>query len=213
MIFHLENLLPDPLEDTDVSSSQVWNKSLDFDSEKCIRLQAASGKGKSTLIHILYGRRKDYSGSVLLDGMDNSKFNSSKWASFRQKNLSIVFQELMLFGELTGWENIQLKNRLTWHYHKDRIHEMAERLNARQLLQKKCGIMSFGERQRIAILRSLVQPFNWLLLDEPFSHLDEENSMLAGSLVAEECEKRDAGLLVTSLGEDNLFFYDQTIMV
>ena len=213
MIFRLENLLPDPLEGTDVSSSQVWNKSLELRPSECVRLRAASGKGKSTLIHILYGRRKDYSGEVHLGGGKVATFNASKWASLRQKHLSIVFQELMLFSDLTGWENVNLKNRLTRHYNKERIYDMSMRMNAQHLLQKKCGIMSFGERQRIAIIRSLVQPFDWLLLDEPFSHLDIENSRIASTLITEECKMRNAGILVTSLDEDDFFHYDKTIIV
>lgn len=212
MIFRLENLLPEPLEGTDVSTSQVWNRSLEI-HPGFIRLRAASGKGKTTLIHILYGRRKDYTGTVSLDEEGISTFNPGRWALIRQKHLSIVFQELMLFGELTGWENIHLKNRLTGHYDKDRIHDMSKRMNARHLLEKKCGIMSFGERQRIAIIRSLVQPFDWLLLDEPFSHLDEANSRIASALITEECQLRNAGMLVTSLDEDDFINYDKTIIV
>ena len=213
MIFRLENLLPEPLEDTDISSSQVWSKSLILTPGECIRLQAASGKGKTTLIHILYGRRKDYSGYVQLGEERLDSFNAGKWALLRQKYLSIVFQELMLFSELTGWQNISLKNHLTRYYNNDRIHDMAKRMNAQHLLEKRCGIMSFGERQRIAIIRSLVQPFSWLLLDEPFSHLDEENSRIATTLITEECKMRNAGILITTLDEDDFFNYDKTVIV
>lgn len=213
MIFRLDNLLPNPLEGTDVSASQVWNKSIELKTGECIRLRAASGKGKTTLIHILYGRRKDYTGNVRLGQDRIATFTSGEWATLRQKHLSIVFQELMLFSELTGWENISLKNSLTRHYDKERIYDMSKRMNAQHLLQKKCGIMSFGERQRIAIMRSLVQPFDWLLLDEPFSHLDIENSRIAGALIAEECKMRNAGMLVTTLDEDNFFNYDKTVTV
>jgi len=213
VVFRLENLLPEPLKETDVSASEVWNRSFEFGCGKCICIQAESGKGKTTLIHILYGRRKDFSGKVLLDGETIDKFNSAKWATLRQRSLSIVFQELMLFGELTGWENILLKLRLTKYCGKEHIQEMASRMNSAHLLQKKCGILSFGERQRIAIIRALVQPFDWLLLDEPFSHLDAENLKLAATLIAEECKKRQAGMLVTALGKDSLFPYDQTITV
>ena len=213
MKFQLDQVIPHPLEEADVTASQVWRNHVELEAGKFIRLQAASGRGKTTFLHILYGRRKDFSGKALIDGNDIARIDGNKWAAMRQKNLSIVFQELALFSDLTGWENVWLKALLTKHYDKDVIYSMAERLNAKHLLEKKCGIMSFGERQRIAILRSLVQPFDWLFLDEPFSNLDGENSRLASGLIVEECKKRSAGLLVAALGADGFFVYDETLLV
>ncbi len=213
MTFHLEQLLPDPLADQEISASQIWKKKAQFTAGKCIRLNAASGKGKTTLIHILYGRRTDYSGNVTVEGKQLRKLSSKEWAELRQKNLSIVFQEMMLFPELSGWENIMLKLALTNHYPEDVVKGFSERINAGHLLKKKCGTMSFGERQRIAILRCLVQPFDWLLLDEPFSHLDNANSYLASALITEECKKRNAGIIITALGDDDFFNYDETFLV
>ncbi|MDZ4845518.1 MAG: ATP-binding cassette domain-containing protein [Chitinophagales bacterium] len=213
MKFQLEQVVPHPLEEADVSASQVWRKQVELHAGKFIRLQAASGRGKTTFLHILYGRRKDFSGKAFIDGNDIARMDGNKWAALRQKNISIVFQELALFSDLSGWENVWLKAMLTKHYDKDVILTLAERLNAKHLLEKKCGIMSFGERQRIAILRSLVQPFDWLFLDEPFSNLDAENSRAASSLIIEECKKRNAGLLVAALGADEYFTYHETLLV
>lgn len=213
MKFQLEHVIPHPLEEADVSASQVWRKRVELYAGKFVRLQAASGRGKTTFLHILYGRRKDFSGNVFIDGVDSAFLTANKWAEVRQRNISIVFQELALFGDLTGWENVWLKAFLTKYADKDAIYALAERLNAKHLLGKKCGIMSFGERQRIAILRSLVQPFDWLFLDEPFSNLDAENSRAASSLIIEECKKRHAGLLVAALGADDFFNYDETLLV
>lgn len=213
MQFQLKQVVPLPLAEADVSASQVWRKTVEIQTGKFIRLQAASGRGKTTFMHILYGRRNDFSGNVFIDGADVAFMNANKWAGIRQRNISIVFQELALFGDLTGWENVWLKAVLTKQYDKDAIYAFAEHLNATHLLKKKCGIMSFGERQRIALLRSLVQPFDWLLLDEPFSNLDAENSRAASSLITEECKNRNAGLLVAALGADEFFTYDETLLV
>ena len=66
---------------------------------------------------------------------------------------------------------------------------------------------SYGEQQRIAIVRALIQPFELLLMDEPFSHLDNENILKAAKLIAEECAKRNAGFVLTDLDEDEHFEY------
>ena len=67
---------------------------------------------------------------------------------------------------------------------------MAARLGMEHFLHQKTGILSFGQQQRVAILRALCQPFDYLLADECFSHMDQENSSLAFELIREECKSR-----------------------
>jgi putative ABC transport system ATP-binding protein len=86
---------------------------------------------------------------------------------------------------------------------------MAERLGVTHILNQRAGICSYGEQQRIAIIRSLVQPFSWLIMDEPFSHLDNSNALKAAALINEECRKRNAGLVITDLEDDTHFPYTE----
>ena len=90
---------------------------------------------------------------------------------------------------------------------------MAEKLKISEILEKKCEKISLGEQQRIAIIRALVQPFDWILLDEPFSNLDPENIKNASSLILEECKKRNAGLIITALKEDEYFSYNLKLIM
>jgi len=76
------------------------------------------------------------------------------------------------------------------------------------VLQQSARTLSYGERQRIAIIRALVQPFQWLLMDEPFSHLDEENTRRAAALIAETCKTQQAGFVLTDLDDDQHFDYN-----
>jgi len=76
---------------------------------------------------------------------------------------------------------------------------MATRLGIGNKLDKKCGTCSYGEQQRIAIIRSLQQPFDFLLLDEPFSHLDEQNRSIAMQLIEEEATERKAAIILADL--------------
>ena len=76
---------------------------------------------------------------------------------------------------------------------------MAEMLGMAEFLQRKAGILSFGQQQRVAILRALCQPYDYLLADECFSHMDQENSYKAYQVIREECDSQGAGLILTSL--------------
>ena len=73
--------------------------------------------------------------------------------------------------------------------------------------------MSYGQRQRVAIIRALCQPFEFLLMDEPFSHLDDANIKIASNLIKEELKMQQAGFLLVSLGERYYFKYDKEIVL
>lgn len=122
-----------------------------------------------------------------------------------------MFQDLRLFPALTALENIELKAMLTKTTHQAEIDEMAEQLGLHKLLSQTCQTLSQGEKQRIAIIRALSQPFQWIILDEPFSHLDEENTRLAADLILRYAQRKNAGLIALQLSDDNLFPYHQKL--
>jgi ABC-type lipoprotein export system ATPase subunit len=95
------------------------------------------------------------------------------------------------------------------YYESSMIDTMAEQLGITHVLQQPAGICSYGEQQRVAIIRALIQPFSWLVLDEPFSHLDKINSRKAAELIDTECRKRNAGMLITDLDDDDHFNYNR----
>ena len=129
-------------------------------------------------------------------------------AILRQQNISIIFQDLRLFPNLSARENIELKRVLQKPmYESNIIDEMAEQLGIASILNQKASMCSYGEQQRIAIIRSLMQPFNWLIMDEPFSHLDKNNIEKAAALINAECKKRNAGFILTDLEDDDHFDY------
>ena len=82
---------------------------------------------------------------------------------------------------------------------------MASRLGIQNKLQQLCGTCSYGEQQRIAIIRALQQPFQYLLLDEPFSNLDEVNRQKAMELIQEEATARKASIILADLKKIDYF--------
>jgi ABC-type lipoprotein export system ATPase subunit len=200
---------PFPLIDEGINpNSNVFNTEGVFQKNKNYLVTAPSGKGKSTFLHLIYGLRNDYEGDIFL-GEKNIKQNSpDEWAELRQKHFAIVFQDLRLFLNLTGLENIKIKQDLTGTPSVLEVEKWVERLGLAKVIQQKCETLSYGQRQRVAIIRALCQPFNYLFLDEPFSHLDKENIKIASDLILERCKIHDAGLIMVSLGDAYFFEYE-----
>lgn len=205
MIFRFEQMIPLPLLEQDTTGSEVWEaKSLLLEQGKSYVIEAASGRGKTSLLSVMYGTRTDYRGEVFLDDRNIKSFSWKEWSALRKKRLSMIFQGLELFDDLSTLENIQLKNRITEHVSTKKIEELAHALDMEPYLHRLAGILSFGQQQRVAIIRALVQPFDFLLADECFSHMDKENTLKAYQLIQHECEVRKAGLVLTSLNETEL---------
>lgn len=213
MQIQLEQVVPHPLkEKIQSSTSEVWNKTIQFQSPDYIKIKAPSGSGKTTFIHSIYGLRADFSGTILLNNKPIQHYSKEQIAIIRQQQISIVFQDLRLFPQLTAKENIELNRVLSKPiYNSSQIEIFAEKLNIQSILHQPAGLCSYGEQQRVAIIRALIQPFEFLIMDEPFSHLDQQNIQLAINLIKEECEKRNAGILLTDLENDHHFPYTQQL--
>jgi len=118
---------------------------------------------------------------------------------------------LRLFPELTAFENVEIKNKLTRCKSRSRIEEWFERLGIADKLHVDLGRMSFGQQQRVALIRALVQPFDFLLADEPVSHVDDRNGLEMARLVEEETQALGASVIVTSIGKRLPLDYDYTL--
>ena len=213
MQIKLEQLVPIPLkEKLTVRSSDIWNTNVSFSAGEWIKIVAPSGSGKTTLMNIIYKSRHDYEGLVKWDNQDVKHIAGDELARWRQQKISVIFQDLRLFQNLTARENIELNRVMQKPYYETGvIDDMSSFLDITHILNQGAGICSYGEQQRIAIIRALVQPFEWLIMDEPFSHLDIANTKKAATLIAEECKKRNAGFILTDLDEDLLFPYTQSL--
>lgn len=180
--------------------SDVWQTELRLKRGEYYIISAESGTGKSSLCAYVYGSRRDYEGTIEFNGKDIRDFSIDEWQKIRRENLAYLPQELGLFPELTAWENIKLKNDLTGHAEEGQIREWMRMLGIDSRSDFPVGKMSVGQQQRVGIIRAICQPFDFLLLDEPVSHLDEGNNHIAARLVTEEARRQGASIIATSVG-------------
>ena len=212
MSIFLEQVCPVPLLDhPNIGKSDVWLNRCSFRKGQRYLIKAPSGRGKSSFMHLLYGLRRDYKGRVVIEDNEVGKMTMKDLASLRKTKLSMVFQDLRLFPQLTALKNIVIKNDLTNHKTIEEIHQMAYLLGVSNILDQSPPTLSYGQQQRIALIRALCQPFDFLLLDEPFSHLDAENIRLERGLIDKELKSTGSGLIFVSLGSDYDFKFDYTL--
>lgn len=207
----LKNIVPQVFAVHPDLQSEVWRQDLTLEKGKKYLVEADSGMGKSTFCSYLIGYRHDFTGELFFDNRKSTDFTPKDWTQLRQRHVSSLFQELRLFPELTALENVQIKNRLTNFATDDQIDEWFNRLKISEKRHEKVGVMSFGQQQRVALIRALAQPFDFLLADEPVSHLDDGNGELMGQLIAEEAARQGAAVIVTSIGKHIPLDYDKTI--
>ncbi|HCS20473.1 MAG TPA: ABC transporter [Bacteroidetes bacterium] len=200
MEIRLQHIVPKPFEGM-VSGHAVWGQDFTFHPQNNYLLTAPSGKGKSTLLHILHGSRRDFAGSLWIDERNSATFRPAEWAAYRSEKIAVVFQDLRLFPQLTGRENLRIPHLI---HNNPNLEEEQNRyvaaLGMDGHLEKKCGILSLGQQQRIALIRALLQDFSCLLMDEPFSHLDTANQEVASELIHQVLAQKKAAMIVSSLG-------------
>lgn len=206
---HLRQTLPQVFADRDAITSDIWHQQITFSKGKSYLIEAASGTGKSSLCSYIYGYRRDYQGIINFDERNIRSLSVSEWGNIRRQSLSILFQELRIFPELTALENVLLKNRLANHKKKKEIIALFETMGIADKTDVKAGKLSFGQQQRVAFIRSLCQPFDFIFLDEPVSHLDDENGAIMSRLLTEEAGRQQAGIIVTSIGKHLPLAYNE----
>lgn len=193
--------------------SDVWHKEVEFEKGDFYLIEAASGTGKSSLCSFIYGYRNDYEGIISFDGNNIRNLSVKQWVDIRKRSLSMLFQDLRLFTELTAMENVLLKNSLTGFKKKKDIKDLFHELGIGDKMDVEVGKMSFGQQQRVALVRALCQPFDFLFLDEPVSHLDEVNARNMARILTEEAMRQGAGVIVTSIGKHLELDYTKKLML
>ena len=236
MRIELHNLKPKYMSESEVAGSDIYlQPSVLFEQGRSYLVRARSGHGKTSLLNFIYGISGQYDGEVVLTENGERRAENGEWrtenathsaltgttlregmANARTENelrtrvLSFMFQDLGLFPQLTAMENVQLKNRLTGFKSDAEIEAMLDALLPEGKKHQPVATLSLGQRQRVAAVRALCQPFKIILMDEPFSHIDSENARCVADMVMGEVGRQGAGLIVTALDAIDYFPFDVT---
>ena len=210
-IIKLVNTLPRVFENRNDLVSEIWNKTVVLQKGRYYLVEANSGNGKSSMLSFIYGFRNDYIGDIYFDNDNVADFKKRQWTLLRNNNIALMWQELRLFPELTAMENVMIKNSITHFQNNEKIKEWFCRLDIEDKMNVKVAKMSYGQQQRVALIRTLCQPFDFLFLDEPVSHIDHNNALIMAQIVKEEVKKQNAALVVTSIGERLDLNYDNIL--
>jgi ABC-type lipoprotein export system ATPase subunit len=199
------SVVPTPLAGGPFAGDGIWGRDFMVGEGQGVLVVSPSGRGKTTLLHLIYGLRRDYSGSITMGGNDIRTLSAQAWSKLRREGVSLVFQDLRLFDALTARENIELVRSITNAASPGQVDAMAEEMGLSGHLDKPCSILSAGQRQRAAIIRGLARPFSLLLLDEPFSHLDAENARAAAAVISRRQRETGATVIASGLVPDPAF--------
>lgn len=174
-------------------------------------LMGPSGSGKTTLFNLITGftPHKDWIFEVA--GIDLAKL------SIEEKQLGVVFQNNELFPHLTARENVEVVMKSRSNFNADALKQLEKYKTILQLedcWNTKAHVLSGGEKQRVSLLRALMAKPRMLLLDEPFSSLDEYNKEEARYLVKTALEEaKTTALLISHDLKDAQFFGPQLIQL
>ena len=207
MKIELTNIKPTYMSEAEVATSDIYlQDSVVFEKGKKYLITANSGHGKTSILNFIYGNNINFNGQISYNTtFDGNVFN------LRKTNISYIFQDLKLFPDLTVFENIQLKNTITNHKTVDEIDRLIEQVLLSHKRDNLVNTLSLGQKQRVAIIRAICQPFEFLLLDEPFSHLDERNIKIISTIINQEIKNNNASLIITSLANKYSFDYDKVL--
>jgi len=212
LIINLKQIKPNSFEYRSASNS-IWGNTIEWHPNKKYQIIAASGSGKTTLVSVLSGLRGDYRGDIIYNNKAFSDFTFRDWSKWRSEIASFVFQDLRLFPELSAIDNIRIASELSTRHVLDleQIKKYASQLGLdEQKLKSPVKYISLGQAQRIAIIRAIARNYKWLILDEPFSHLDNENALRAWDLIKQDAESKNAGIIITSLDPYSFINPDQS---
>lgn len=180
--------------------AQTYDFSFEADAGKVTAISGASGSGKSTLFDLVAGFLTPKSGTLTLDGLNLLPLPPET------RPLSLLLQSDNLFDHLTTTENVALglPRRTGKKEGRERVKKVLARMGLEELADQTAATLSGGQKQRVALARTLLRDRAVLLLDEPFSALDDETRRAIRALVGELTRSEGWHTILVSHHEDDI---------
>lgn len=171
---------------------------LSLPAGEALVIRGASGRGKTTWMHLLAGLLHPTSGAVSWNGREVFSLSPAERDRLRGRELGLLFQLSPFFQALTLSENMEWVCRLTGiSFPGQRFADLLEKLGLSGLINSLPSDWSAGESQRIGLLRAVLTEPGLLLADEPTSHLDDDTAELVINLLTEYRNSGHALLLIS----------------
>jgi putative ABC transport system ATP-binding protein len=169
---------------------------VDFEIEKgeFVVIVGPSGAGKTTILNILGGMDTLTSGSVVVDGVDISKYSQKELTTYRRHDIGFVFQFYNLVPNLTAKENVELANQISKNP-LDAVTVLKE-VGLEDRINNFPAQLSGGEQQRVSIARALAKNPKLLLCDEPTGALDYNTGKSILKLLQDTCNEKGMTVIV-----------------
>ena len=191
----------------------VLEFSLEIVHKELMALVGESGSGKTTILRLIAGFEFPDSGSIALDGQIIA--GEGKYLAPEKREIGLVFQDFALFPHMNVFNNIAFGiSSKKKHERMDKVNALLELVKLKNASSKYPHQLSGGEQQRVALARSLAPDPKVLLLDEPFSNLDEMQKFQMRSEIKEILQEASiTTILVTHDTKDALAIADRISII
>ena len=170
-------------------------KNFSLQQGKHLIISGSSGSGKTTLMNLMSGLLKPSSGSISFEGFDYSNLNDENIDKIRSKYFGFIFQRLHLIKHLSVEQNILLGLNKNQSINTDQLLDEIDLKKKKTQLAKH---LSFGESQRVAIVRGVINSPKIIFADEPTSSLDDKNTKKVLELIFSQAKKNNSSIILSS---------------